>query len=1226
MKREIFDVGAYVVRQVFGNTLAPTSVRRVCMFMYENWAHKMSCVHRSSCPLHSHGADLANDDASRTRCTVVEELFRTYKISELLARPKVIHSSDINHSRGSQITIPVTDEGNAPIGLLVFESERPQKLTFEQVEIAQLVGRFCLQMLQKSRQLPYSSRMVSKFKLLSDTSDVLLSHSEYRPLSEKLEYVVERTLDIIDAEYCSLWLPKDGNIHLEVSYSSSGKIKKDLSWPIVDKPRSGMTGSIAFRKQVFNAFGDEIDNYPARNPDNPVDFVVSDKIYSELAYPMLSREGDLLGLLIAYNKKDSRGKPYMDKGFSKEFDEPLMKILTTKIAILLTNTAPLRNLHGYQRIVESTPDPVMITNKRGIITYMNPGARSLFGNLDGHPVAEHFPSDEKSSGLQKAREIMRLLRKNKQGRLTNFETEFKAEDGEIIVISLSLSILRDENGKEVAVAGIAKDLRGIKALLASGQSLLDTYDIEEILHRITQTCLRLKNTLRAYIKQYDEASSRLVFKALNSKKKHETFPVASTPLEHGMTGYVFRTQQPHLSKDVAAEPEGRYVPLFDHVKSKIVVPITAVDKESSATRRLGIISVDSDRVDAFSSNELYFLSNLANQAAVALQNATLITSKNDVIKQLRAVYLVQQSTSGKNPDVNKIYDAILNAVVDVLGYKYANISAVDKASNTIATIKCKNVDPEFPAQACHSLDSKDIQAWVWRRHEHVYLDGWDERLDRKIFERFGHDKLVRVIIPIIARGDVLGTLEAGHDKSERTEITEEEIATLQQLVNLAGVGIEQAHLVKRMKEDLSLRSILEKQLDALNQSSIEILNSTTEDDVFQHVFTSLENIGYGKGMISVVIDEAKQIVAKHARGNNWEKIVESKLSFGLTGNNILAQSLRSGQAIHSKNCYRDHRWNKKLAREAKIKAQYVLPLIVKRKPIGTLQVDLTDRSDLFEYDESLFERRMKVLETFASQSAIAIRNVRDMVTIDRLEENIAETAHEFRSPLHNIMTQLGGLKHTLAQNREEDIGRFLSIIEEQIYRADRQVNNSLLASMRTTIEFDFAEGHIQKVIKSCVDTYRLRALERGISIIVRDKVKSLPPIVFDHCKVEQALTNLIDNAVKYSHANQFITIIGFDDGTNINIEISDQGLGIPESEFGSIFKGFTRSDVKDKIRYIPGTGIGLKICKEIVKGHGGEVLVSSKPLFPDSQKNKEYQNYKTTFKVRLPKKQKGVHR
>jgi GAF domain-containing protein len=564
-------------------------------------------------------------------------------------------------------------------------------------------------------------------------------------------------------------------------------------------------------------------------------------------------------------------------------------------------------------------------------------------------------------------------------------------------MSLSVSLLYDEHGKEAGTIGIAKDLRESKALLAAGQSLLVTHEIGDILDQITKLSLRLPNCKRAYIKLYDDESDALRFRALSSTDPNEKFPVQSTPKDQGMTGYVFQTQKPYSSNNVLVEPPGHYFSLIPNVQSKIVVPITYLDKETGNKRKLGILSVDSEELNSFSGNDVYFLTTLANQAAVALENANLIASKNKIITQLQAFERVQETTTGKNLDVEQIFEAILSAVVDILGFAYATISEVNKTRQMIGTTKGKNVADEFLKSAWHPLNSGDIQAWVARHKDAVYLTGWDDRLDRGIYERYHHEKFVRTIIPIFARGEVLGTLETGYDKSHKSQIEKEEIETLQRIVNLAGIGIEQAHLLSRLKEELTLTNELEKQLEALNQAGIQILKLTTEQEAIAHIFKSLKSIGYAKGMLSLVNEVSKQIEGKYALGDNWTSILPDS-KYDLIGNNILSQSLRLKSPIVSQNCLKDPHCDKRLVSKAKIKSQYVIPLIVKDKPIGTLQIDLSDRQELVHGDEALLQRRMKVLETFASQSAIAIRNIKDMVTIHHLEANIAETAHEFRSP------------------------------------------------------------------------------------------------------------------------------------------------------------------------------------------------------------------------------------
>lgn len=984
--------------QIINNAVRITKSERGCLLFLNQNGDQLECVYGSHCsqcpfrsqfgcvlPLAPEGGKLLNSPPQHGYIPLRNVITTLMGIAET--------------SSTTQMLVPLNSASNFPIEYLLFEFGETDNFFHENIKT---VSELCVLALHQVS----SDRMVAKLKLLSKASDVLLSEFDIRPLHEKLEFIVQKTLEILDAELCSLWLVRGENIILETSFSEKGKetYLKEKNSPIQDDPRLGLTGYMACQKKILNLYGEELQNLRAlANPPHDADFIKSKDTYSELAYPMLDEEQNLIGLLFAYNKKDANGQPFKNAGFSKEFDEPLMKILTTKLVISIKNAELVKKLRGYELIVESTPDPVIINTKDGVITYMNPGGKNLFGDLNKCQVADCYPSDETSTGHEKAREIKRQLYKTKDKRLKNHETKFTSKNGEVIPISLSVSLLYDEHGNEAGTIGIAKDLREIKALLAAGQSLLETHDIDKILKEITQVCLRLPNSVRAYIKLYDEKTDSLMFRALSSGNPVEQFPAKSAPKDRGMTGYVFMNQEPLRSNDVSSLPLERYHAVFKGVNSKIVVPITYTDKETGIIRKRGVISVDSEELNAFSPNDVYFLTTLANQAAVALENANLIASKNKIITQLQALERVQQTTTGKNLDVDKIFDGILSAVVDILGFAYATISIVDEDRQMIGTIKGRNVPEEFIKLAWHSLESRDIQAWVYRHKEAIYLTEWDDRLDKDIYEKYQHERLVRSIIPIIARGEVLGTLETGYYKADKNQIEKDEIETLQRIVSLAGIGIEQANLLNRLKEDIALTNELEKQLDALNRASIQILNSTTEKEAIDHIFKSLESIGYTKAMLSLINDVSKKIEGKYALGENWKSIVDDT-KVDLSSDDILAQALRAGIPLLSQNSAKDPRCNLTRVRKAKVRSQYVIPLLVKDKPIGTLQIDLSDKQELVHGDEAHFQRKMKVLETFASQSAIAIRNIRDVVTIDRLEANIAETAHEFRSPLHNIMT------------------------------------------------------------------------------------------------------------------------------------------------------------------------------------------------------------------------------
>ncbi len=1088
-------------------------------------------------------------------------------------------------------------------------------------ESAQTLNKSPCEFRELCDELKQNKSMIKKLSLLSETDGVLLSEADKKSLDEKFDFIVEKATEILDAELCTLWMVDDGHIYIKTSFGikeglgEAEKIDKQKKLPITSGEGSGLHGHIAFTKQPHNLTRQQIYSHPATRKDiTTTDFLSTDVAYSSLNFPILDEKNDLLGLLCAYNKRDENGNLCTDRGFSEEFDMPLMQILTTKLLIAIKNAQMINELDKYRRIIEATPDPVVMTTLDGTMVYMNKGAIEIFGDIRGKRVKDYYLSDEVSSGIEKAFEVMRRLNESPTNSIQDYETKFIDKNGAPVPVSATFSLWKDANQKVIGTIGIVKDLRKIKRLIEVGNLLLALRDTDQILEKISEICLDFPHAIRAYIRVYDGSSQRLKLCALKSKLAGDAFPEDNISIDQGITGYVFQSQKPYLSSDLNEErPEFRNW-LFKDARSKLAVPINRNDTASNTTKTFGVIYVDSQQENAFSINDMYYLSTLANQAAAALENANLIAAKTKIITELTALEKIQEAITNYL-DVDMILKAVLDAVVDILKFDYATISKIETTLNQIGTIDGKNVPKEWLDMAWHSLDSNDIQAWVVKNKKEIKLTGWDDRLDKEIFERFNHKNLVRVYFPILSRNIVFGTLEAGYQKKNRQDISESEMDTLRKVVTLAGIGIDQAYMRKEQSKLLD-------QLRQLNIASIDIQSSRSQQEAYRHIFSCLERIGYPQAMLSLISETSAKIEGRYASGINWKHILR-ETSFDLSSNNVLACAIRDRRSILIKDCYRDPRCDSATTQKAQIKSQYVIPLIVDDKAIGALQIDLSDKQGLVNGSEDVLRHRMQILETFACQIATAIRNVKNRETINLLETTLTETAHEFRSPLHNILTQIGGLRSyfQVDGDKSKEVNEIFKIITEEAHRAKRQMENTLMFTERSRglIGFNFEKGLIQQIIQNCVNNYRLRGLERGISFQIRDNVKKLPPFLFDRPKIEQVINNLLDNAVKYSHDNRYIQIQGFDDGTRIHIEIWDKGLGIPESEYDNIFKGFRRGSPRDQKRYIPGTGLGLKISKEIVEGHGGQITVKSTPFLNDPRRVSIYEGYDTIFTIILPK-------
>ena len=214
------------------------------------------------------------------------------------------------------------------------------------------------------------------------------------------------------------------------------------------------------------------------------------------------------------------------------------------------------------------------------------------------------------------------------------------------------------------------------------------------------------------------------------------------------------------------------------------------------------------------------------------------------------------------------------------------------------------------------------------------------------------------------------------------------------------------------------------------------------------------------------------------------------------------------------------------------------------------------------------------------------------------------------SDLNNIISNSGEIQE-LCRNIDKDIIRTIHKVNSFRYFAT-------MGTEAESYKFDrFAI--IDNVLKNCADDFQYLAKKRGIEIKLNYLSDRIPSANFDEDKLEILFSNLLDNAVKYSHANKVINAnVAFDDNSEIyTISISDFGLGIPDSELDKIFDKYYRSKLMDPRRFIPGTGIGLTVAKQIVEKHGGKIWVTSKQGPSTTGTSSPVEGSITTFWVQI---------
>jgi two-component system, OmpR family, phosphate regulon sensor histidine kinase PhoR len=250
-------------------------------------------------------------------------------------------------------------------------------------------------------------------------------------------------------------------------------------------------------------------------------------------------------------------------------------------------------------------------------------------------------------------------------------------------------------------------------------------------------------------------------------------------------------------------------------------------------------------------------------------------------------------------------------------------------------------------------------------------------------------------------------------------------------------------------------------------------------------------------------------------------------------------------------------------------------------------------------EEKYLQAHGATLRDAAGNRLGAVIVLSDMTRMRRLEnvrrDFVANVSHELRTPI----TSIKGFVETLQEgaiNNPEDAQRFLGIIAKQADRLNAILEDLLLlASLeqnRDSTALQAEESPIREVLESALQATSLKAAEKRITVTL-DCEPALRATV-SAALLEQAVVNLVDNAIKYSEDNTQVDVAAARHGHELLISVRDRGCGIEERHLARIFERFYRVD-KARSRTMGGTGLGLSIVKHIAAVHRGSITVESTP-------------------------------
>lgn len=435
-------------------------------------------------------------------------------------------------------------------------------------------------------------------------------------------------------------------------------------------------------------------------------------------------------------------------------------------------------------------------------------------------------------------------------------------------------------------------------------------------------------------------------------------------------------------------------------------------------------------------------------------------------------------------------------------------------------------------------------------------------------------------VPILSAGRLLGVLnlyvDAGHRRDAREEVLLAGIADV--LAGMVERKRAEGEIVARSQEIAAMHSVLVSTAQTLELKEVLQEVVTQVGEAMESAYTSI---------VLVDKDGALGIGSRTFRGIPAIPTIARPLG-------ITAQVVASGEPAFV-NDVAEHANTNPALLAAGIRSYAAVPIRRKDSTIGALFVHSTR--------PKAFAGRRQLLLSFANQTAIVIENARlyeeaaaagALREANRLKsELLSNVSHELRTPLASIKGYSTSLLRYFDKLADAEKRDFLQEIDRASDALTELVENLLQLSRLEAGGFPLnkEDVDISAVVRKATATMQKKTQKHRLLARLPEAV---PIVQADPRRVRQVLDNLLENAIKYSPLGGDIIVTCEVRATELLIAVKDHGIGIQPHELEHLFERFYQASggLKSKSS---GAGLGLAICKHLVEGHGGRIMVESKP-------------------------------
>lgn len=516
----------------------------------------------------------------------------------------------------------------------------------------------------------------------------------------------------------------------------------------------------------------------------------------------------------------------------------------------------------------------------------------------------------------------------------------------------------------------------------------------------------------------------------------------------------------------------------------------------------------------------------------------------DLANRLLELRSLQESAKAINSALalDELLQRVVENATQVLRGARCTIALVDEKSENVITSAASGVPKEELSGTCFRI-GEGVAGWVVANREPALIH--DVEQDARFRPTGGRPIASLVSVPLISDTAVVGALTA--TSPEPHAFTEADVNLLDAFGDQAVIAVKNARLYEQLVQE-------EKETARLYQSVLEKSNE-------------LEAVLRGIGDGVLFVDADLHLLMMNP--------VAARM-FGVS--QVPQQGVRLPEIIDCEPLIA-------MIRETLAEEE------------GSLIREITLDRD--EQHKAVYQALSSTVRGASAEIRGVVTVLRDITSqkeIDQIKSDfLSVVSHELRTPLHSIK----GFVDIILMGKTGEINElqrdFLTTVKEATANLQRLIDDLL--------EFSRMEAGQVKLKPQMISVYDIaqRVVEQvaplaqdGQLTLMNQISADLPLIEADPLRIEQVVTNLVSNAIKFTPPNGSVTISAIDLGERIRVSVTDTGIGVPETEQEHIFQRFYQVDGSSTRSY-RGAGLGLTICKFIIEYHHGQIWIESKP-------------------------------